>query len=347
MQTQYPNIGQGKSLILVMPEDMGISDILAKQLTLHGFDVIYYKRPPFHYKNTMERLVNFYRKTILKDKSYKEKQQEKLLLELLLAEIKKRNKIIDYALFIRADYFEISFIETIKSHVNLIVNEQWDGLERYPQIFSRIHPFDRFFVFDKSDIKKYPQYDFKFISNFYFENKRETPVKDKKQVYFLGSHLPQRTASIVKFLEVATQCQLEIHFFISCIDKRPKEQALYAPYPVHFIKNAISFEENIKLAQQTDILVDFTNYVHQGLSFRVFESIGYRKKLITNNIDVVNYDFYHPNNIFVWQGEELTVESFQQFLDLPYIELSQEIIKKYSFENWVKYLLNIPPYIEM
>ncbi|HEY0091450.1 MAG TPA: lipopolysaccharide core biosynthesis protein rfaS, partial [Flavobacterium sp.] len=67
---------------------------------------------------------------------------------------------------------------------------------------------------------------------------------------------------------------------------------------------------------------------------RVFEAMGLGKKLITTNPDIVNYDFYNPNNIFVW--EESTNEIPEYFLNTPYEELPENIYRKYSQENWVK-----------
>ena len=81
---------------------------------------------------------------------------------------------------------------------------------------------------------------------------------------------------------------------------------------------------------------------HNGLSFRIFEAIKYEKKLITNNKTVKQYDFYHPNNIFVF--EEDNFQGLENFLKVAYTPLSEEIKQKYSFTNWLRYVLDIPPY---
>ena len=56
-----------------------------------------------------------------------------------------------------------------------------------------------------------------------------------------------------------------------------------------------------------------------GLSFRIFEALGHRKKLITTNKDIVNYDFYHPQNILV--VDENTIEIPEEFVTSPYVEI--------------------------
>ena len=57
-------------------------------------------------------------------------------------------------------------------------------------------------------------------------------------------------------------------------------------------------------------------------------------KLITTNKDIKNYDFYNPNNIFVW--DENTKEIPDSFFELQYQELPKEIFEKYSLKTWIK-----------
>ena len=63
------------------------------------------------------------------------------------------------------------------------------------------------------------------------------------------------------------------------------------------------------------------------------ESHRFRKKLITTNTDIVNYDFYNPNNIFVWTEDCKDIPD--AFFETDYEELPEEIFKKYSLENWL------------
>ena len=206
-----------KSIILALPEDFGISDLIAKSFEHHGFDVIYYCRQPYEYKRLTEKLTNFFRKNIFKDKSYKNKQQDKEALENLQHSILERKTKIDYALFIRPDTFSLDFIKKIKSHVNKTIGYQWDGLDRFPDIFDRIEIFNDFYVFDSKDILNYPEYNLKLTNNFYFDmDQHSTTVNNKgiQKIYFIGAHLSQRVSAINQFTESADKLNLKIHFLI-------------------------------------------------------------------------------------------------------------------------------------
>ena len=80
--------------------------------------------------------------------------------------------------------------------------------------------------------------------------------------------------------------------------------------------------------------------VHSGLSFRIFESLKYSKKLVTTNLIIKDYDFYNENDFFVWQKDKSSNKEFLEFLDSKYTTLDAGIIEKYSFSNWINRLLN-------
>jgi len=82
------------------------------------------------------------------------------------------------------------------------------------------------------------------------------------------------------------------------------------------------------------VLLDIAQPKQDGLSFRIFEAMIMEKKLITTNRSVTAYDFYNPNNIFIWQNE--TTIPAKEFFTTPYSPVSEEIVKKYSLENWVQ-----------
>ena len=66
---------------------------------------------------------------------------------------------------------------------------------------------------------------------------------------------------------------------------------------------------------------------------RSIEILGLKRKFITTNEDIVNYDFYNPRNILVIKRDDPQLD--MDFFYTPYEELSEEVYKKYSLENWI------------
>jgi hypothetical protein len=108
---------------------------------------------------------------------------------------------------------------------------------------------------------------------------------------------------------------------------------------VEIITTQKSITEVSELIQKAKIIVEIQRTEQVGLSFRIFEALGHRKKLITTNKDIVNYDFYHPQNILV--VDENNIEISEDFVTSPYVEIDETILSKYKIENWVKPIFGI------
>jgi hypothetical protein len=78
-----------------------------------------------------------------------------------------------------------------------------------------------------------------------------------------------------------------------------------------------------------DILADPTD----GLSLRPMESLFFEKKLITNSVYIRKYDFYDPHNIFILGDDN--IKNLPKFIKGDYKKISQKIIDKYDFYNWI------------
>lgn len=248
---------------------------------------------------------------------------------------------VDFILLIRPDIYPIDFIRKIKQHTHCMVGYQWDGLSIFPDVKDYIPYFDRFFIFDPSDVQK----GLLSTSNFYFtlpENLPSTP--HKKQVYFVGTFLKERVLPLQKLTQAILQTEYKPMLFL--YSKKTKVIEAYKNSSLAIITEIIPFEKNVQYAMESEVLVDILNEDHQGLSFRTFEAFKYHKKLITNNPTIKNYDFYNEANILVIEKEE-DYEKVASFLQTKYISPSEEIYHKYSFDNWIKYMLNLPDHIPM
>lgn len=328
-------------ILLGMINDAGIAKIVAEALTYHGFEVIDYSLDSltFEYPNLVSRLSTQWKKLQGNKQAKKE-----LMVQLKQQEIQEqlsKHSSFDYALFIRSDVYPDSFLKEIKQKSSLFINYQWDAVSRFPAALKQIDLFDRFYVFDPNDLSHFPNKLYP-ATSFYFDHIPPT-LSDSMSgdIYFLGAHREDRKEQIIRFCQYAEQVGWKLNFQISYPNhpEAPKE------YPVNNIRfhKGISYRQNIINAQNCQVLADFVISSHKGLSLRTFEAIGYQKKLITTNSEVLKYDFYHSNNIYVWDGENL--DGIDQFLAKPYISLTSEIIEKYSFGNWIKYILQIPSHI--
>lgn len=322
-----------KSIFLCMPGTFGFSNSIIYNLNIEGYEV--YKciigDEKYKYKNVFERLINCYRKVFFKDYNYKKSLQLQQRYATIYNQVDNLPEV-DYALFIRPDLFPIEFINKAKLKSKKTIGYQWDGLSRFPKIQEYIDLFDNFFVFDHTDIHS----DKKVLpsTNFTMEDIGDY-VSPKNNIYFLASYDEHRFELMNKLRKTLNKTDFyqDINFITNEIEILKKLEKYNYP-----IQENINYQQNLINAKQSTILIDLVNPIHAGLSFRIFEALNYDKKLITNNSSVGLYDFYNSNNIFIWD-ESSTEKDLLNFLSLPVQPVAPEIKYKYSFSNWIKYIL--------
>lgn len=83
--------------------------------------------------------------------------------------------------------------------------------------------------------------------------------------------------------------------------------------------------------------LDIEHDQQTGLTIRTFEALGARKKLLTTNPDICNYDFYDPSNILVLDRRVPVFDP--DFLTAPVRELPPNLRQRYSVNGWINEVL--------
>lgn len=106
---------------------------------------------------------------------------------------------------------------------------------------------------------------------------------------------------------------------------------------VKTIYDEIPYLNIIESILRTKCIIDINQKGQTGLTLRPLEAMFFNKKLLTNNRNIMNFDFYHPNNIFILGLDD--INNLKKFMGKKNIKLSNEIISKYEINNWMeKYL---------
>lgn len=339
-------------IVLAMPSHSNFAQPIEKNLKHHDFDVTYINCAPECLKHiklpVSDYFYHLYRKVFHADLSYKAQAKQNIKQNWISNNIRQQlqNQDFDYALVIRPDLFFCPNLVQIKQQTQYnFVGYQWNGLNRFPDTMHKIHHFDRFFAFDHQDLSNEQFNDYQLLgcTNFYFDMYQPEPAPHEGIVaYFVGLHFDDRSTPLDRCAQALAQHGIQLDFNIKCRHGDEHAKSQYQSQDIQFIEKNINFDENIQHINHADILVDVVNPVHLGLSFRTFEALYYEKKLITNNAAVQDYDFYHPNNMLIWDGEDLSM--LEDFLSLPYHPIDDSIRNKYSFGNWIRNMLDLSPY---
>ena len=324
-----------KTIILAVPHHFGLPEVFIKNLEFLGFKVFLvsqdFSKVKLSVKNTITHLS---KKVFNNDKTYKASYCAKFNETSQLEFLDTLEKT-DYALVIRPDLLSKTVLKKIKEKSNFSAAYQWDGMSRFPLAKSTIPFFDEFFVFDKKDTIHFPGTTH--VDNFYFDDP-STDSELKNNVFFVGTFMHDRINELANLSLILKNLGLKLN--INVIYNKERHVKNFQNSPIHFTKTGMSFEENMKNAKSSSIILDFQNSFHKGLSLRTFEAIGFGKKLITNNPLVKSYDFYRPENIFVIDHN---LDLIPAFVKQDYVDLPVEIVEKYSFSNWIQFVLEKAP----
>lgn len=79
--------------------------------------------------------------------------------------------------------------------------------------------------------------------------------------------------------------------------------------------------------------IDIEHERQSGATIRTFEALGSRKKLITTNARIREFDFYSPENIQVIDRRDPHIDL--DLLEAPVKEIAPDVRHRYSVQGWV------------
>ncbi|PWC12260.1 hypothetical protein B4923_10440 [Brenneria roseae subsp. americana] len=186
--------------------------------------------------------------------------------------------------------------------------------------------FDKIYSFDEKDCNKYNLnilnqiFPFRIdqANDFLKTNNRE----EKFDVYYLGKE-KERGEKINNTYDSLKKLGLSLNFLVFA--EHGKENKRY-----NYIRESISYIDNLVNVINSKAILEINIEDQSGLTLRTLEAIFFNKKLITNNTDIINYDFYSPDRFFILGINDLNY--INGFLEKKTEEVNQKILIKYSPE---------------
>jgi hypothetical protein len=307
-------------ITIISYDNWGLNNHLVTALKNQGhcvnqinFNVFTYKYP-----NILFRCYNFILKTLFK-KNLKNIHYGNEILKKLA----ENSETQDIILTIKGDFIDPKSIFKFKRFTTKSIAYFNDSTTRCPKIKRVIPLFDEVYSFEKEDCKKY---NLGFITNWIYPIQIGNEKKERFQIYNISSK-DKRSVILSKIALILKENK--INYKIIIYDKKNRKQDPNLEYTPKQIP-LTEVNGNLHNAQ---VLLDINRIGQSGLTFRVFESIGLEKKLITTNADIKNYDFYNPNNILIIN--EVAPNIPLDFFNSEYEKIPEMLFKKYTLEDWI------------
>jgi len=95
----------------------------------------------------------------------------------------------------------------------------------------------------------------------------------------------------------------------------------------------ISYEDYLSHLATCQFLVDWVQADQAGITRRPVEALFWQKKLITNHRQLLQSDFYRPENIFIVGHDD--PGRLPQFIREPFVAIPPEIQQRYDVNHWL------------
>lgn len=319
---------KNKKILFIGPIFYDYQNMIKSKLESYGAEVFFFGERDYTFK--FKIVYNFFNKKI---DSFQEKHYENILHAV-------DGTTFDFLFVIRGYKIPINFIKKFKelNPKSKTIMYQWDS-EKNNKFVHLVPYFDVLFSFDKNDVIKNPRLNY--LPLFYADDIENLSSNDfipqiKYDIFFFGYYLPERYEMMLSILEFSKNNNINSKIF------------LYIPF-TRYVKeilkgNKINFKlisfrplkrkEYLLFLMESNTIFDSSSISQSGLSMRIMEAIGAKKKIITSNIFIKNESIYNVEQVFVVNPNEL--ERIMPFLSVN----SNYYSLGHSLGDWLTTIFN-------
>lgn len=320
---------KGKSILMFSPKFFGYENEISKRLSELGANISLYDERPsnsFFTKLTIrikpdlliKRIVNHF-ETVLSHQTH-----------------------FDYVFFFKGETALPEVLELVKKKQPQakIILYLIDSIANYPHLINSINLFNKVLSFDSFDSEIHKSIYFRplFYLNEYSQL-NELQYQSRIDILFIGTVHSDRWPFLQRIKE-----QAELHglivfyylyfqspfiFFLMKIISKNYRTIPFSAAKFHSISKA----EILELYEKTKVIVDIQHPKQTGLTMRTIEVFGAKRKLITTNSHIENYDLFNHNNILLVNRQNPLLDF--NFINRNYEEAAPKVYAKYSIDSWL------------
>lgn len=212
----------------------------------------------------------------------------------------------------------------------------WDDIARI-QNFEKLSPlFDRVISFD---LLESGEYGFEYLPDFFCEDYTYRGEEKTIDISMIGSLHSDRIEVLSRMQSVLPEKSYK--WFVKLMTTRAHAILREDWKNNHgiFSYSEMPISENAAIMKRSKATLDVQHPSQKGVSMRTIECLAAHTKLITTNESVKRYDFYNPDNILVIDRNNPVVDL--KFLEVPFNTGAEDVLAKYSLNNWVKTIFRI------
>ncbi len=317
--------------LFIGPKFYGYELEICKKLQDRGYEVDFYPERNDKLNSFVHFVGKFFNKAIKLHRLYE------VIIKRHIGD-----KKYDLFLLIRGENISCKFInDLISNSIDLngtTVYYTWDSINNLTNAKNIYHLFQRSYTFDFYDSEKLKGLGF--LPLFYIDSYKNLSGIDEVEwdISIIASYSDERYEYVKSFVDNGYKVFHNLYLKPYLYFKQMLFNPAFRKRNKEFISTrSLSVDEIKHVYSRTKAVLDIPNTKQTGLSLRTFECLGCSKKMITTNKDVVKYDFFNKDNIFLLNAYNMS--DINEWLTKEYRILKYEIVRNYNIDTWLDKLI--------
>jgi hypothetical protein len=322
----------GKRILFFAPKFFGYEVAIANKLKELGADVMHFdERPKNNFltksliridRNIIKRTITQYYKNIL---SQTQQQQ------------------FDFVFVVNLEAMTPEIVELLRKQQPQarFILYMWDSIKNKKPAQLAFKLFDWCYSFDKNDASTLPNVNFRplFFIDEFDSKKWNNKTSLLYDLCFIGTVHSDRYNLVKSVNKQADSLGLKTYFYlyfhnkILFFYKKLRDIKFYNARFSEFEFNPISAVDLAQKIKESGAVLDVQHPHQTGLTMRTLEMLGASKKLVTTNTNIVDYDFFNPQNIAVINRDTPKIDA--SFFNTDFAEVDDNIRERYSIRGWL------------
>ena len=217
----------------------------------------------------------------------------------------------------------------------------WDALGNCQRVRDYTDLFDFVFSFEPGDCDERT---IRFLPLFYVDDYAQVPAVPEGgfdfDACFIGSvHQVSKFENVKRMVDVleANGARVFCHYYMPSRLAALLRGATHRVYRGADLKfESLGRREIVQIYAHSRTVIDSPQGGQGGLTMRTMEALGAKRRLITANPAVKEYDFFRFGNVMVCEGGNMPDATFAAS---DPVEIPRNIYKRYSISSWLDRLL--------
>ena len=181
--------------------------------------------------------------------------------------------------------------------------------------------------FDQKDCQTYHM---NYNTQYYFRSyKVPQDLPAPSDIYYLGTE-GGRLPFLMGLHRQFTAMDLKTDFNIFVTDpskiQKGKEDC--------FITKKMDYQDNLRHIGACKAVLEILREGQSGQTLRPLECLFHQRKLITNDRSIDGMIYYHPDNIFILEKDD--IETLPAFLEKPFVPIPEHVVNIYESQSWLE-----------